>query len=174
MNYGSGWWPIFNHVKEADLRKWAGHQRGSERELEKETLGSIQVLCSISPEGQLRPSLSLLFQRFTFFATASWSPNCSAKSEGSSRASKRAVSKGEVIKAELHKQIRSQGVEAGDTHWFGGDQSNWIVIDWSCFRAHFLGCWWWWVFFLLFILFCFATYVSYGLPRWHSGKEFTC
>ena len=76
----------------------------------------VQVLCSISPEGQLRPSLSLLFQRFTFFATASRSPNCSAKSEGSSSASKRAVSKGEVIKAELHKQIRSQGVEAGDTH----------------------------------------------------------
>ena len=26
------------------------------------------------------------------------------------------LSKGEVIKAELDKQIRSQGVEAGDTH----------------------------------------------------------
>ena len=73
------------------------------------------------------------------------------------------LSKGEVIKAELDKQIRSQGVEAGDTHWFGGDQSNWIVIDWSCFRAHFLGCWWWWVFFF-FYLFCFVL-----PPTFHMG-----
>ena len=164
MNYGSGWWPIFNHVKEADLRKWAGHQRGSERELEKETLGSIQVLCSINLEGQLHPSLSLLFQRFTFFATASWSPNCSAKSEGSSRASKRAVSKGEVRRLQLSWINRSEAGSGGRWHSLirrGSEQlnSNWLELLQGAFSGLLLVVVVCFFFIFHFVLFCHLRFI---------------
>lgn len=111
VNCGSGWWHISTRVKEVDLRKWTGHQRGSERKLEKEKLGSIQVLSSISLEGQLLPSLSLFFQQVYLFAPANSTPNCSAKSEGSSRASKRTVSKGKVRLLKLSCIHRSEARE---------------------------------------------------------------